>query len=337
MTRWRDIPLVGIFAVLLLAGTPAGADDEAPREILVKDRPDEAVPTLIEFESLAIKFGTGEVQLANGETVGEAQWPALVLARLSTTTFCSATLIGPRVLLTAAHCVDARRTADKTATIPVRVKVGNSDIASLSCRMHPAYEAAGIPARKVDPRSADDYALCELAEGVPDTILFETLNTEAPLTSGRPMVLTGYGCTSAWVIGNTIEHGPSDKALRMADGALHLVNVADSSGAAGSFVAARAEPREDPYICPGDSGGPMIIGTSLEHPTPRTRRLAGVNSKLVALEHEGHFDFYSFIAPVNSASFSSFLTNWQGGGASPGYRAACGAGLQPGEDNCRGD
>jgi len=326
--RRKSLAALGIGIALVAAS-------DTPHVVLVKDYPGEPVPTAIRFQSLEIKFGSGQVQLANGDTVDPAQWPAIVVATLSKTSFCSATIIGPSVLLTAAHCVDARNKLIPDATIPVSVEVGNLDLQSIECKMHQNYAAAPIPARKADPRSADDFALCELNGKMPKSLTMETLELEASLTKQEPVVLIGYGCTSAWVIGNSIEHGPSDEALRIGDSNLHAVNVADTLVDAGTYVATRSETKSQPYICPGDSGGPMMTHTSVEDTLQNDRRIAGVNSKLVALAHDGHWDFYSLIAPSNQAGLGSFLTAWQD---SPvrAARKVCGKGIKPGDDNCRG-
>ena len=94
---------------------------------------------------------------------------------------CTATLIGPFVLFTAAHCVPKGDVVFELGGGGKRRRMG------ASCSYAPGYP-------KKDETA--DYALCSLKSAIENTRYFETINTdEKLLASGKTVLLTGYGCT----------------------------------------------------------------------------------------------------------------------------------------------
>jgi hypothetical protein len=92
--------------------------------------------------------------------------------------FCTSTLVGPRVLLTAAHCIGSEASAQITAG--GRVIQGR-------CTVSPEYAAN---------RTAD-WAVCAFESDV-DASVFERLNADPNLVHvGTTLLLTGFGCTQS--------------------------------------------------------------------------------------------------------------------------------------------
>jgi hypothetical protein len=116
------------------------------------------------------------IQVLNGKVAEPTQWPATFVFRTDEGG-CTATAIGSRVLLTAAHCVGngQKGTIDTGTTT-----------ASVVCTHHPDYPA----------RISADFALCHLGAALkkPDPG-FETLSLDAAIPLEKEqVVLLGYGC-----------------------------------------------------------------------------------------------------------------------------------------------
>jgi secreted trypsin-like serine protease len=166
---------------------------------------------------------------------------------------CTATVIEPRAVLTAAHCV---------APVP-----GNDLAFTTSADATNVTRAGSIPARRTyahplfDPKatgSFHDIAIVELAAPVPGVVADHVLaagDSLAPLAVGAPVTLVGYGSTRG------------DGRVGLKNAALaHVASIASDEMVIGLPGAAQN--------CNGDSGGPaFVVGTD------GVRRIAGVASR----------------------------------------------------------
>jgi hypothetical protein len=177
------------------------------------------------------------------------QWPSVFLLRSSNpATYCSATVVGRRVLLTAAHCVRERQT-----TVAVKTKASSEDY-QVNCSIHP----------KFAQDSKFDFALCSTDKPLPASRI-ERINADNGLVaSGTPVTLVGYGCR--------------DAVTRVFDGALSadtgfVASSARSDNAADTVVSGVA-------ACPGD-GGAIITSRQSSWPlinTPKRRSATASSS-----------------------------------------------------------
>lgn len=116
---------------------------------------------------------SGEPALIGGVPAEPKDWPASVYASAGGSR-CSATVIGERSVIIAAHCVGNGGSITFTA---------GSNAYQAKCSHHPSYRQ----------NSTADWALCFTTRpvtGVP----FENLGVSAKLAVGEELRLTGYGC-----------------------------------------------------------------------------------------------------------------------------------------------
>ncbi len=168
------------------------------------------------------------------------------------TTRCSATLIAPRTLLTAAHCVDPSMLGATSLTIiasnvptDADVIVGVNTVRVMETRLHPSWTALA--------RLGNDLAL----------LLLESPQTAAPSPwnrqslaglGGEPVRAVGYGADSPDA-GMGIKRTVDLSLRQLTTELIYLGNLVDKG------------------ICRGDSGGPTfhVFGDGVE-------RLVGVHS-----------------------------------------------------------
>ncbi|MGO9834706.1 MAG: trypsin-like serine protease [Polyangiaceae bacterium] len=151
--------------------------------------------------------------------VGGHEAPSPVVAAVAQVGRCSATLVGPTVILTSAHCLDG----------PIdRVMMDRKDVAVTSCERHPAYQPG---------QAAHDIGYCRLATRVAGAL---PIDTAFELSPGESVSLAGFGAS-----GPRAREKPT---LRMVS--TSIVRADEDHLEIGTTTAT---------ACRGDSGGPVLV------------------------------------------------------------------------------
>lgn len=231
---------------------------------------------------------------------------------------CTATLIGPQVLLTAAHCVDAgEKNGNEWLTLAGSVTLADGrpgqDIHS--CAMAPAYTASPVKKKRV--RNENDYALCELF--LPLNVRAEPIALEPNHSaSGQRLLIAGYGCTEQDLSGGVIL-GDNETS-----GTLHVgMNRVRAGGPDGWINLKGRIGTAEAILCPGDSGGAAYAGASLA-PVNADRgwKVVAVNSAVGPAEGAVRGEYLSYLAPLSDPDFKTFLDGWIA--RRPAERQICG-------------
>jgi|GEM_PF-5481192 len=212
---------------------------------------------------------SSEAALVGGQLVDprmdiRSRSTALINTKLKEgTASCTATVVGKRILLTAAHCVEDGKTMSVQLTAAPRNQA--IPVAAIS---HPSYKKDG----------KTDLALILLKSDVPDgVVVAEMATAETPLKLKQLLVSYGYGTYEVvdeeylfGIIKN--KERRNDKRLRKA--AFTLVAAKDT-GAIGDLpfdADLLITVAEGASLCQGDSGGPTFL------PIKNKATVIGVNS-----------------------------------------------------------
>ncbi|WP_182466725.1 trypsin-like serine protease [Sphingomonas gilva] len=264
-------------------------------------------------------FGAGSVKLINGQAVDEQDWRALFVAVIGEYVdkdgrkipkTCSATLVGRGVALTAAHCIDAK--GNKSTQRKAALQLPGLPTIVFDCAIPAQYLEQEWDPR--GPRHPDDFALCTFT--VPDPVppridvRFEALSF-APVGKAASVLMTGFGCKVLAIDANGLVGVGQDNVLTIGD------SVVESASDGQRFLTTRSNWKTQPALCPGDSGGPLMVGATTATPTgtrQSPRRIIGVNSNVVPVARTSDgYDLISRMAPMTSSAFVKFMADWQQG------------------------
>jgi len=248
-------------------------------------------------------------ELRGGREAVSAEWPASLYATFAAhgaTAACTAALVGPSVLLTAAHCAPAGGTVTFTFD-------GDANPYVATCTRHPAFTQ--------DPSA--DFALCAVtpAFAAPAGFLFETVDTsEMTGLLNRTVILSTFGCVSTIAVS-----APFDGKYRIGFTTIDGTSQSPAHTHDDEFYAPREQNNlftsTDPAkanLCPGDTAGPVFVRTAPGDDL-RARAIAGVTSR-VFRDAAGTGYGASLISATGGPSFREWAGQW----ARQAGVAACG-------------
>lgn len=305
-------------AAAAAVATTTAATTSAPAELRVA--PQHRPSGDIEFHpalDLQQPGGGLEAQLRKGRVAASRDWPASLYATFTTpegTASCTAALIGPQAMLTAAHCVPTN------GVVQFSYK-GHGQPYRASCTQHPQF---------VSDASAD-YALCKVDRPfkAPTGFRYETVRTSSMAgLVNKKVILTGFGCIS-----DSVSNMTSDGKYRIGTNTIDETSASSDKRRGAPFYSPEEDNNlfttDDPALanlCPGDSGGPTFIQTG--GPGQFTSRVVvGVNSR-VFFRDEDTFGS-SLISATGGPDFKTWAEDW----ARTSGVAACG--LSGALTNCR--
>lgn len=166
---------------------------------------------------------------------GRPPWSAIVKVQTNIGTRCTGALIGPAIVLTAAHCLWNGRTRAFLQPVSLHVLVGYQRGVFRWHRLVAHYAVGPAEGPGMPPPPTADWARLELAEPVPSAVTPLPLDEGAP-TPGQAVALAGYNQDRAQVL--------------MADPDCRIEGVSQQAGATLLF--------HDCSATRGTSGGPLL-------------------------------------------------------------------------------
>lgn len=230
-------------------------------------------------------FALAEPALIGGKPASAEDFAASVYTEQNDAR-CSGTLVGPRVLLFAAHCVENQGS--------VQFKLAGDTYVG-NCVHSPDYIR----------NETADWALCLLSREV-QGVEFEVINTDAMFVADGDLIeLTGYGCTKAG------GGGGNDGVYRIGS-----AMVISTPGKKNHDIITQGKTA----LCFGDSGGPAFKYLPGHNSPHGERVLIGVNSRgdirktsyLSSVSQPEALDFFRAWAEVYEAKICGIHEDAQG-------------------------
>jgi hypothetical protein len=244
---------------------------------------------------------TGKPKMGNGVVVNTKLWPASFVSS-SAQGSCTATLIGPRVLMTAAHCVGQGKMA--------RITYADGQVFDGVCKRFPQWSAHSPSA---------DFALCHMQAVVKKSGLqYEYISLDpVRITKGLQLLAGGYGCTD--LESQTVENPPEFRI-----GSLFIDKLPTVMPAWPEWIATTpGTPGEAAFVCPGDSGGAVYAVKE------NGARAAVALISAVGADKSQNDYLVSYLAALSSAAGKKFVTDW----LAETNERVCGVGSAP--SDCR--
>ena len=189
--------------------------------------------------------------LIGGAPVNTSEYPEVI--RITTgRSYCSASLIGPRVIITAGHCTRQNGEIRPVSETDVYQFSVRRKVFKARCTLAPGYvERQG--------EGSQDLALCKIDKAV--EVKYAKVAKEDPKRGDR-VTLIGYGC-----VRSDLPRGGNDGVLRVGESTV----TRESSDRSFHY-----QTEGGAAVCYGDSGGPAF--KLVEDPKDERHIIQGINS-----------------------------------------------------------
>lgn len=203
-------------------------------------------------------FFLSEIALADPVLIGgkiakPGEFPEVVYIS-SGRSRCSATIVGPNVILTAAHCIQ-----DGGEIFPAEFVIQQQAFKA-KCMHHPEYST----------RYSFDFALCKTKQPI-EGIKPATISKIAPEV-GKKASLMGFGCINPRRPDGGADGG-NDGKLRWGNALVTQIDNGVNGVGGGQYFYTS----DETSLCFGDSGGPAML--PLSNPKAEAHYVIGVNSR----------------------------------------------------------
>lgn len=281
--------------------------------------------------------GTGSA-LVNGIVVDPSLFPANLFS-IQMNSACTSTLVGPNVVLTAAHCVDYKDPSNPARTRAMTIRSEGVTL-EYSCEMHPDYASGLLLADS--PRNSKDVAMCilesatdrnsgrEIADldamwGRNETFFskmaFENIALDQPIAVGDDILIGGYGCQ---VVrrddGHYYTRDPAGREkFRVGATKVSRYLSGRSERMQGSSTLAMFYSESDaddniPDLCQGDSGGSVFHDmemTDIED-SSFDRKIIAVNSGIsLRFDEDGYISHMTSVyADLTQTEVKDWILSW---------------------------
>jgi hypothetical protein len=227
---------------------------------------------------------------------GEFGFMALVIYQLSASEYflCSATVVSPNVLLTAAHCVVDPNTGVVLNPAPYEVITGVADWTDTSLRQTSTVSQVMVAPGFDRGRLMSDAALLILSAPISAPSVQLPTSSDLSLASpGAMATMAGWGETYKGS-GPAHQLGWADTVIQR-DSYCEQFDFGPLVYRPGLKLCTVNWPHDDVGVCHGDSGGPLLAATSTGQPVE-----VGIASYAPPDCNTVDADYYTSVAPLSS-------------------------------------